>query len=127
MGCVLLVVASGRHSTEAFHFALHKAKETGRQLKIVYVVESPEGDGKEPQRALSEIDKQCRSFQIPFESTLREGAYLKVCEEIVLQEGADLLVITEKKEGFLKKWVEGSDLSGLKDRLPCEIKAYPAE
>ena len=149
---ILLVMTPGRQSTEALHFALHKAKEAKGTLKVAYIIDREMtqdlqnnlaeigfiGDrpGEElsdalnkeyharGKKVLEEVEKQARTFKVPVESELKEGSYLEICGELCRKEDASLLVITEKKDSFLKKVFEGSEAKKLKDRISCEIKVY---
>ncbi|MBI4412561.1 MAG: universal stress protein [Deltaproteobacteria bacterium] len=149
---ILLIITPGRQSTEALHYALHKAKETKGTLKVVYIIDREMtqdlqnnlaeigfiGDrpGEElsdalnkeyharGKKVLEEVEKQARTFQVPVESELKTGSYLDICEEEVRKETPTLLVATEKKDSFLKKVFEGSETKRLKDRVSCELKVY---
>lgn len=124
---IVLVVSEGRQSTEAFHFCLHRAKEAGRKLAVVCVAN---GNGASPewsQKILGEAARQCRTFQVPFETQTQSGDYADVCQQLSSECDTALLVVTKKKRSFIKKWVEGSESFRLKDRVSCELKTYEAD
>lgn len=126
---VLLVITHNRQSTEALHFALHKAKETKGTLCVIYIIDA-EIIGEDTQRelhgkkVLEEVEKQARTFQVPVESALKTGSYWDICSELSHGEDVALLVLTQKKVSFLKKVFETSETNKLKDRVSCEIKIY---
>lgn len=151
---ILLMITPGRQSTEALHFALHKAKDIKGTLKVLYVIDNEMTQdlqnnlaeigfiGDKPgeelsdalnkeylargKKVLEEVEKQARTFQVPVEAELKTGSYLDICEEEVRKETPALLVATEKKDSFLKKVFEGTEAKRLKDRVSCEIKIYPS-
>lgn len=126
---VFLVVAPGRQSTEALHFALHKAKETKGTLRVIYIIDA-EIIGEDTQRelhgkkVLEEVEKQARTFQVPVESGLKTGDYVDICLELSHGKDVGILILTQKKTSFLKKVFETSETNKLKDRVSCEIKIY---
>ena len=124
---ILLMVSSGRQSTEALHFAMHKAKEMKGGLRVIYAVDSatPE-DPMQTKKALEGIEKQARTFQVPVETESKTGSYFHLCEEFARKDDVALLVVAEKKDSFLKKVFEESETKKLKDRVACEIKVYPS-
>ncbi|MBI2339195.1 MAG: universal stress protein [Deltaproteobacteria bacterium] len=117
---VFLVISPGRESTEALHFALHKAKEMKGGLSLVYIGQDRDGVKKK----IEEIEKQARTFQVSCESELKSGDYFEICGELSRREDAALMVVTEKRGSFLKKVFEGSEANKLKDRVVCELKIY---
>lgn len=149
---VLLIVSQNRQSTEGFHWALHTCKESERSLKMVYVVDCETTDtiqeslaasgtvGDKPgadlsqalnkeyaERAktvISEMEKQCRTFQVPFESKITEGNYLEQVAQEAGDAEVDLLVVTEKKKSFFARLFEGSESKNIAARINCELKVY---
>lgn len=123
MGFILLIFTPDRQSTEALHWCLHKAKETGRLIKVAYVLE--EGCCRETaKKKLEEIERQCRTFQVPFETLICEGDYGKACQDLAGKNDIDILVVTEKKKPFFSKWFGGSEARRIASLVPCEIKVY---
>lgn len=123
MKSILLVITPERQSTEALHWCLHKVKETGLSLKVTYVVEE-NGCRDTAKKKLEEIERQCRTFQVPFETSLHEGAYLDACGELASKNGVDILVVTEKKGPFYKQWFLDSEASQIQQLISCEIRVY---
>lgn len=122
---ILLVISPNRHSTEALHWSMHKAKETGRTVRIGYVIN---GSGDHTGSPLLEaVERQCRTFQAPFETVKREGDYLKICQELGAEADVDTLVFIEKGSSFLKKWFYEPEIKKILGNLSCEVKAYPAD
>lgn len=121
---IAFFISSQRQNTEAFHWCLHQAKEKGGSLLIFYIVE---GEKEEGHLILPEMERQARTFQIPYETSLRHGSYLHFCEEIGNHADVAMLVFLEKKGGFLKKLFEGRESDQLKDRICCEMKVYPSK
>ena len=124
---IVLMVSPGRQSTEAFHFCLHKAKEGGRKLSVIYALN---GDGESPERSkkiLEEAARQCRTFQVPFETGVQSGDYFELCSRLTTNGEVDLLVVAEKKRGFFKKLIEGSESGRLKGRVSCDLKIYRSD
>lgn len=123
MGFILLIFTPDRQSTEAFHWCLHKVKETGRTVKVVYVLEKA-GSQDMVKKKLEEIERQCRTFQVPFETSIYEGDYFDACRELSSKKDIDILVVTEKKKPFFSKWFVGSEAQRIAGLVPCEIKVY---
>jgi len=149
---VLLIMTPGRQSTEALHWCLHHVKEKNKTLKVIYVVDEgmtlqleesiaetgfigdkPGEELKESldkeyfergKKILEQVEKQARTFQAPCKTELKRGSYLDICEKEAGEELVDILVVTEKKEGFFKKLFEGTESHQLKGRVCCEIKVY---
>lgn len=122
MTFILLVMTPERESTEALHWSLHKAKETGRRVRIIYLVQN--GDREPARKKLEEIEKQCRTFQVPFEAALDDGSYFEKVEKLANKNDVDILVITEKKKSFFGRWFAGSEARRIASLVPCEIKVY---
>jgi len=149
---ILHIITPGRQSTEALHWSLHKAKESKRMLKVVYIIDQDTanevqknladvgftGDkqGVELTNALNkefrergkkvieEVEKQCRTFGVSFEVDIKTGNYLEVCESLAKDKIVEIIVVTERKGSFIKKIFEGSELKKLREVVSCEIKAY---
>lgn len=116
---IVYVVAEGRYSAEALHWSLHTAKESHYSLIVAYV-----GEGSAAQTKLQEIEKQCRTFQVPVQTQIEKGSYLEVCERLGQIAAHEILVVIEKREPFLKNLFTGSEIASLKGRIGCELKIY---
>ncbi len=123
MQFILLMISAERQSTEALHWALHKAKETGRTVRIAYALEN-RAELSAAKKKLEEIERQCRTFQAPFEILIHEGAYFDALRELASKKEIDILVATEKKKPFFKKWFKDSEAQQIAGLVPCEIKMY---
>lgn len=119
---LLLIVTPERKSTESFHWCLHTAKETKRFLRVVSILEASAND--RDQKLLAEIERQCRTFQVPFEAKILSGDYFELCRELANQKDVDILVVTEKKRSLLKKLFGDSEVKRLREQVFCEIKTY---
>lgn len=150
---ILYIMTPGRQSTEALHWCLHKTKELQLTLRIVYVVdeelsrnigrsmseigfvgETPSAElsealNKEYQdrayKIIEEVERQCRTFAIPFETAIKEGGYIDICLEEANGGGIRILTVVQQKEGLFKKFFASSDTSQLVGKIPCELKVYP--
>lgn len=120
---VIYIVSPTRQSTEALHWSLHKCKELESLLRIVYVSNDQE-EGKVSEKYKEEIERQCRTFQVGFESVETQKVYMDACEEESQAEEVTLMVITIPKVGVLKKLFGGANLQGLQSRVHCEFKVY---
>lgn len=116
---IVYVVAEGRYSAEALHWSLHTAKESHYALIVAYV-----GEDSAAQTKLQEIEKQCRTFQVPVQTQIEKGSYLAACERLGQIAAHEILVVVEKREAFLKNLFTGSEIASLKGRIGCELKVY---
>ncbi len=151
-GKILLIVSQDRHSTEALHWALHTCKESGRSLKVVYIIDCDTtnemqeslasgglvGDrpgldlsvalnkeyAERAKTVITEMEKQCRTFPTPCETKIIEGPYLDLLEKEAALPEVDILVITEKKKSFFKNIFEGGESKDVAARINCELKVY---
>lgn len=121
---IAFFISSQRQNTEAFHWCLHQAKEKGGCLLIFYVVERENEGGR---LILEEMERQARTFQVQYETSLKEGSYLSICEEMGNHADVATIVFLEKKGSLLKKLFEGRESDQLKDRICCEMKVYPSK
>lgn len=122
MKFILLVITPERESTEALHWTLHKAKETGRRVRIVYLAGNSYQESAK--KKLNEVEKQCRTFQVPFEAALDDGPYFEKVEKLANKNDVDILVITEKKKPFFKRWFQNSEAGRIQNFISCEIRIY---
>lgn len=123
---ILLVIAPDRQSTEGFHWCLHTAAQSKRKIRVAYV--HPKSQSADSiKKTIDEIERQCRTFQVSFETLSREGNYLSVSEELSKKEDVDILVLVEKPRSFLGKWFAESEFKKMAPRILCEIKTYLAD
>ena len=120
------MIAPDRQSTEGFHWCLYRAAQSKRKIRVAYIhpkSQSPESIKK----TIDEVERQCRTFQVSFETLNQEGNYLSVSEELSKKEDIDILVMVEKPRGFFGKWFGGSELKKFVPRALCEMKTYLAD
>lgn len=122
MNSILLVLASNRRSSEALHWAMHTAKQSKRKLQLVYLTDGQtEEDVK---KTLDDLDRQCRTFQVDFESSRAQGDYTGACEKMARETKADVLVYVEPKRRFWERLTGKFEAGSLKDKISCELKVY---
>ncbi len=121
MKFILYIITPARQSTEGFHWALHKCKEGNKTLRFVFVKENgQDADSK----IIDEVEKQCRTFQAPFETRQEAGSYADVCKKMAADPDVDLLVVVTEKRNFLKKLFGNSDIQQISQSVSCEMKVY---
>lgn len=123
MKYVLLVTSAARKSTEGLHWAMHQAKEKKLTLKVAYVAN---GDAIKDTAGLAAIEKQARTFQVPFETQMVKGDYRENCENLAKSGNIEVLVAVDEKRNPLLKAFRNSDLASIQEKVPCEIKVYPS-
>lgn len=119
---ILLIITPERQSTEALHWCLHKAKQADKSIEIVCVIDKEFHE--KVKGVIEEVEKQCRSFNVSYETDIKLGNYLEVCESLAREKKVDVMVVTEKKPPILKKIFECSEVKKLRERVSCEIKVY---
>lgn len=120
---ILMIVAPGRQSTEGFHWCLHTCKESGRVLRTVFINDGTLGDDA-VKKIIDETERQCRTFQVPFETSVVSGNYE---DEVIKQAGeaeTDILVVTEKKKNFFTRFFGLGELKAIATKINCEFKIY---
>lgn len=122
---ILLVITPDKQSTEALHWCLHKAKQSGGSIKIICVISKESQE--EVKEIIEEIEKQCRAFNVKYEASVKFGNYLEMCESASGEKGVEVMVITEKKVPFFRKIFEGSEANKLRRKVSCEIKVYSSK
>ncbi|HBF12681.1 MAG TPA: hypothetical protein DDW49_04720 [Deltaproteobacteria bacterium] len=127
MKYILFAITADRFSTEGFHWCLHTAKEKNKVVKAVYVASQTNAtDYDHGKKMLEEVEKQCRTFQAPFEVQLEKGAYFQLCQDLASQPDVDILVVTEKKRSWLSKIFGSRESDQLRGKISSELKIYPS-
>lgn len=122
---ILLVITPDKQSTEALHWCLHKAKQSGGSIKIICVISKESQE--EVKEIIEEIEKQCRAFNVKYEASVKFGNYLEVCETAADEKEVKIMVVTERKAPFFRRIFEGSEGGKLRKKVSCEIKVYPSK
>lgn len=122
MNSILLVLAANRKSSEALHWVMHTAKQSKRKLKLIYLTDGQaEADAK---KTLDDLDRQCRTFQVDFESSMAQGGYAETCQRIAHETKADVLVYVEPKRNFWARLTGKFEAGSLKGKVSCELRIY---
>ncbi len=71
---------------------------------------------------ISEIKEMAKSSGIDYKSIVRRGKFLDVTLSVVEAEKINLIIVTRRKRSALSRFIFGSAVAELKEKVECEVK-----
>lgn len=71
---------------------------------------------------IMEIEEMAKKMGVDYKSIVRRGTFLDVAVSVADEEGVSMIIVTRRKRSGLSRFLFGSAVAELKERVTCEVR-----